>query len=81
MPARHELLRRGAFYVQQPDGQFVIAPTPIGVVVPDSPPGAVEVSVNGSIAYQFNGIYYQPVFVNGVTQYQTFVEKKTFCRS
>jgi hypothetical protein len=63
----------GAFYVQQPDGQFVIAPTPIGVVVPELPPGAVEVSVNGRIAYQFNGIYYQPVFVNGVTQYQTFV--------
>jgi len=63
----------GAFYVQQPDGQFVIAPTPIGVVVPELPPGAVEVNVNGRIAYQFNGIYYQPVFVNGVTQYQTFV--------
>jgi hypothetical protein len=62
----------GAFYVQQPDGQFVIAPTPIGVVVPELPPGAVEVNVNGQVAYQFNGIYYQPVFVNGVTQYQTF---------
>jgi Family of unknown function (DUF6515) len=63
----------GAFYVQQPDGQFVIAPTPIGVVVPELPPGAVEVNVNGQVAYQFNGIYYQPVFVNGVTQYQTFM--------
>lgn len=62
----------GAFYVQQPDGQFVIAPTPIGVVVPELPPGAIQVSVNGQVAYQFNGIYYQPVFVNGVTQYQTF---------
>jgi hypothetical protein len=62
----------GAFYVQQPDGQFVIAPTPMGVVVPELPPGAVEVNVNGRVAYQFNGIYYQPVFVNGVTQYQTF---------
>jgi hypothetical protein len=63
----------GAFYVQQPDGSFVIAPTPIGVVVPELPPGAVQVSVNGMIAYQFNGIYYEPVFVNGVTQYETFV--------
>jgi hypothetical protein len=62
----------GAFYVQQPDGQFVIAPTPIGVVVPELPPGAVEVNANGRTAYQFNGIYYQPIFVNGVTQYQTF---------
>jgi len=63
----------GAFYVQQSDGQFVIAPTPIGVVVPELPPGAIEVNVNGKLAYQFNGIYYEPVFVNGVTQYQTFV--------
>jgi hypothetical protein len=61
----------GAFYVQQPDGSFAIAPTPLGVVVPELPPGAVQVSMNGQIAYQFNGIYYQPVFVNGVTQYQT----------
>ena len=61
----------GAFYVQQDDG-FVIAPTPIGVDVPELPPGAEQVSVGGNIAYQFNGIYFQPVFVNGVTQYQTF---------
>jgi hypothetical protein len=63
----------GGFYVQQPDGSYVLAPTPIGVVVPELPPGAVEVSVQGRIAYQFNGIYYQPVFVNGITQFQTFV--------
>jgi hypothetical protein len=63
----------GAFYLQQPDGTFATAPTPIGVVVPDLPPGAVQVAVNGTVAYQFNGIYYEPVFVNGVTQYETFV--------
>ena len=63
----------GGFYLQQPDGSFAIAPTPIGVVVPELPPGAVQVSVRGAPAYQFNGIYYEPVFVNGVTQYQTFV--------
>ena len=63
----------GAFYVQQPDGTFAIAPTPIGVVVPELPPGAIQVSVRGTIAYQFNGIYYEPVFVNGVTQYETFM--------
>jgi hypothetical protein len=32
----------------------------------------VQVAVNGGVAYQFNGIYYRPVFVNGVTQYTTF---------
>jgi hypothetical protein len=63
----------GAFYLQQPDGSFAIAPTPLGVVVPELPPGAVQVAVNGTIAYQFNGIYYEPVFVNGVTQYETFM--------
>jgi Family of unknown function (DUF6515) len=63
----------GAFYLQQPDGSYAIAPTPIGVVVPELPPGAVQVSVRGTTAYQFNGIYYEPVFVNGVTQYETFM--------
>jgi hypothetical protein len=63
----------GAFYQQQPDGTFAIVPTPIGVVVPDLPPGAVQVSVNGTVAYQFNGVYYEPIFLNGVTQYETFV--------
>ena len=63
----------GAFYVQQPDGTYAVAPTPIGVVVPELPPGAIQVSVNGTIAYQFNGIYYEPVFADGVTQYETFM--------
>jgi hypothetical protein len=62
----------GAFYAQQPDGGYAIVPTPIGVVVPELPPGAVPVSINGITAYQFNGVYYEPVFVDGVTQYQTF---------
>ncbi len=60
----------GAFYVLQ-DDEFVVAPTPIGVTVPEPPPGAVQVSFNNGIAYQFNGVYYQPVFVDGVTQYMT----------
>jgi hypothetical protein len=63
----------GAFYVRQPDGSFAIAPTPLGVVVPELPPGAIQVAVQGAVAFQFNGIYYEPVFSNGVTQYQTFM--------
>ena len=62
----------GAYYVQQNNGFVIVAP-PIGVIVPELPPGAVQVFVNGILAYQFNGIYYQPVFVNGVTQYMTFI--------
>lgn len=63
----------GAFYAEQPDGSYTVVPAPMGVVVPELPPGAVQVSANGVAAYQFNGIYYEPVFVNGVTQYQTFM--------
>ena len=60
----------GAFYVEQDDG-YVIVASPIGVVVPELPPGAVATPYNNGVAYQFNGTYYQPVFVNGVTQYVT----------
>jgi len=64
----------GAFYLQQPDGTYQIAPTPIGVIVPELPPGAVQVALSdGSVAYHFNGVYYRPVFVNGITQYQTLM--------
>ena len=61
----------GAFYVQQDDG-YVVVPSPIGAVVPELPPQAAEIFINGNAAYQFNGTYYQPVFVNGEQQYQTF---------
>ena len=64
----------GAFYEQQADGSYAIVSTPIGVVVPELPPGAAPITINGSIAYQFNGIDYEPIFVNGVTQYQTFAQ-------
>jgi hypothetical protein len=63
----------GAFYVQQPDGTYATVPAPIGVIVPELPPGAVQVNINGQTAYQFNNVYYEPVFENGVTQYETFV--------
>ena len=62
----------GAFYIESSYGVYSIVPPPMGVVVPELPPGAVQVTVNGAVAYQFNNIYYEPVFVNGVTQYETF---------
>lgn len=62
----------GAFYVVQPDGSFSLVPPPIGAIVPELPPGAGQVSVPEGVAYQFNGTYYEPVFANGVTQYQVF---------
>ena len=63
----------GAFYLQQPDGSYAIVAAPIGVVVSELPPGAVQVTINGNTAYQFNNTYYEPVFVNGITQFETFV--------
>jgi hypothetical protein len=62
----------GAFYVQQ-DGGFIIVAPPIGAMVPELPPGSVQIAVGGGVAYQFNGICYRPVFMNGVTQYMTFM--------
>ncbi len=62
----------GAFYLQQADGTFSIVPPPLGAVVPELPPGAVQVTVPEGPAYQFNGTYYEPVFYDGVTQYQVF---------
>jgi hypothetical protein len=60
----------GAFYVQQADGTYAIVQPPIGAIVPELPPGANQVSINGTTAYQFNGVNYEPVFANGVTQYE-----------
>jgi hypothetical protein len=62
----------GTFYVQQ-GSQFVVVQPPIGVTVPQLPPGATQVVVNGQVAYQFDGIYYRPVFVNGATMFVTFL--------
>ena len=60
----------GVFYVEEAGG-YVITAAPMGVTVPELPPGANQVNLNGNIAYQFNGTYFQPVFVNGVTQFMT----------
>ena len=60
----------GAFYVQQGDGYVVVAP-PLGVTITDLPPGAVATVANGLTYYQAYGVWYQPVFENGVTVYLT----------
>jgi len=60
----------GAFYVEVGNG-YQIVQAPIGVIVPELPPGAAQLIINGQVEYQFNGTNYLPVFVNGVTQYQS----------
>jgi hypothetical protein len=61
----------GAFYVPDANGIYDLVAAPIGAIVPELPPGAVQTVLNGVVAYQCNGVYYEPVFVNGVTQYET----------
>ena len=61
----------GDYYQPAPSGGYVVAPPPIGVVVPVLPTGAALTVVNGLNVYRYGDIYYQPVFVNGVTAYQT----------
>jgi hypothetical protein len=60
----------GAFYIQASDGYEVVAP-PLGVTVSDLPPGATATVINGLTYYQAYGVWYQPVFENGVTAYLT----------
>ena len=45
--------------------------TPIGVSVKEIPPGAEKVVVGGTTYFLANGIYFQPVFQDGVTVYVT----------
>jgi hypothetical protein len=67
---------RGAFYLDQPDGTCQTAPTPLSVVVPELPLGAVQVSLSdGSVAYQFNGVYSADENGTEITQYQTFMPR------
>jgi len=35
------------------------------------PPGAVVKEINGVRYFVYNGLYYKPIVVSGVTQYQT----------
>ncbi len=60
----------GAYYTQGPSGYVVAAP-PVGVIVPTLPPGATATIVNGQTFFLFNGLYYQPVLVNGATAFRT----------
>jgi hypothetical protein len=60
----------GVYYQQSGDGYTVVNP-PAGQTVTALPPGAVQTTLDGQVAYQANGIYYQPVMQNGATVYKT----------
>ena len=60
----------GVYHQQSGDGYTVVNP-PAGQTVTTLPPGAVQTTLDGQVAYQANGIYYQPVMQNGQTVYTT----------
>jgi hypothetical protein len=60
----------GVFYVPEGDGYSVVTP-PFGVTVSYLPSDATSTVINGVSYYQAYGIWYQPVFENGVTAYMT----------
>lgn len=59
----------GVYYQPASTGYVVVAP-PVGVIVPNLPPGSTSMVVNGVTHFVFNGTHYLPVMVNGVTEYQ-----------
>ncbi len=61
----------GGVYYQPTNNGYVVAEPPVGVIVPSLPPGSVARVVNGMNYFEFNGLYYQPVIVNGSTAYKT----------
>jgi hypothetical protein len=48
---------QGVYYQGGP-GSYVVAPPPIGAVVPALPPGATPVNVNGGVFYYAGGAFY-----------------------
>jgi hypothetical protein len=60
----------GVFYAQDTDKQhYVVVQAPAGAVVPALPDGAKTENVNGGLEYVYGGVHYDPVFVNGQTEY------------
>ena len=62
----------GVYYQTSSAGYVVVAP-PAGAVVPILPPGAAVTTVDSVSYYVFEGVFYRPVIVSGVTQFQVVV--------
>jgi hypothetical protein len=59
---------QGDFYVEQ-DGQYVVTQAPVGATVPYIPDSATESTSGGDTVYEYNGVKYQAVSLNGDTSY------------
>lgn len=59
---------QGDFYVEQ-DGKYVVTQAPVGATVPYIPDSATETTSGSDTFYEYNGVQYQAVSLNGDTSY------------
>lgn len=64
---------QGIFYRPEEQG-YLIAPPPVGIIVPSLPPGSVAVVLGGRRCYYFSDTYYMPV---DDTRYQVIEAPET----
>lgn len=48
----------GAYYLQQPDGEYLVVQPPVGIIVAAIPPGAVPIQVGPTMYYYLDGDFY-----------------------
>ena len=60
---------QGDFYVEGADGKYVVTAAPVGAIVPYIPDAATENTSDGKTTYEYNGVAYEAVSLNGDTSY------------
>jgi len=60
---------QGDFYVEGADGKYVVTAAPVGAIVPYIPDSATEKESDGKTTYEYNGVTYDAVSLNGDTSY------------
>jgi hypothetical protein len=48
----------GAYYLQQPDGEYLVVQPPVGIIVAALPSGAVPIQVGPTVYYYLDGDFY-----------------------
>jgi Family of unknown function (DUF6515) len=48
----------GAYYLQQPDGEYLVVEPPVGGIVPGLPDGTVPITVGPTTYYYLDGVFY-----------------------
>ena len=60
---------QGDFYVEGADGKYAVTAAPVGAIVPYIPDAATENTSDGKTTYEYNGVTYDAVSLNGDTSY------------